>query len=84
METTILKQSAPKPNAINPPTQRWFTSNLIKIGPLASEIFFFEIVDDDADDDDDADGRRTPAYPVPLAQASVYVLFALFNCSSGG
>ena len=49
METTILIQSAPKPNAINPPTQLWFTLNLIKIGLLASEIFFFEIVD----------GRRT-------------------------
>ena len=44
METTILIQSAPKPNAINPPTQSWFTLNLIKIGLLASEIFFFEIV----------------------------------------
>ena len=27
------------------PTQRWFIVNLIKIGPLASEIFYFEIVD---------------------------------------
>ena len=45
METTILIQSAPKPNAINPPTQLWFTLNLIKIGLLASEIFFFEIGD---------------------------------------
>ena len=45
METTILIQSAPKPNTINPPTQLWFTFNLIKIGLLASEIFFFEIVD---------------------------------------
>ena len=45
METTILIQSAPKPNAINHPTQLWFTLNLIKIGLLASEIFFFEIVD---------------------------------------
>ena len=34
METTILIQSAPKPNAINPPTQLWFTLNLIKIGLL--------------------------------------------------
>ena len=70
METTILIQSAPKPNAINPPTQLWFTLNLIKIGLLASEIFFFEIVDgrrrttDDDDDDDDDDGRRMPAYPI--------------------
>ena len=39
METTILIQSAPKPNAINPPTQLWFTLNLVKIGLLASEIF---------------------------------------------
>ena len=45
METTILIQSAPKPNAINPLTQLWFTLNLIKISLLASEIFFFEIVD---------------------------------------
>ena len=45
METTIWIQSAPKPNAINPLTQLWFTLNLIKIGLLASEIFFFEIVD---------------------------------------
>ena len=45
METTILIQSAPKPNAINPPTQLWFTLNLIKNGLLASEIFLFEIVD---------------------------------------
>ena len=45
METTILIQSAPKPNAINPPPQLWLTLNLIKIGLLASEIFFFEIVD---------------------------------------
>ena len=45
METTILIQSAPKPNAINPPPQLWFTLNLMKIGLLASEIFFFEIVD---------------------------------------
>ena len=64
METTVLLQSAPKPKAINPPTLRWFTSNLIKIGPLASEIFFFEIVDDADDDDADADGQRTPAYPI--------------------
>ena len=68
METTILIQSAPKPNAINPPTQLWFTLNLIKIGLLASEIFFFEIVDGrrttDDDDDDDDDGRRMPAYPI--------------------
>ena len=49
METTILIQSAPKPNAINPQTQLWFILNLMKIGQLASEIFFFEIVD----------GRRT-------------------------
>ena len=53
IETTILIQSAPKPNAINPPTQLWFTLNLIKIGLLASEIFFFEIVDGRMDD-----GRR--------------------------
>ena len=58
METTILIQSAPKPNAINPPTQLWFTLNLIKIGLLASEIFFFEIVDGRMD------GRRMPAYPI--------------------
>ena len=72
METTILIQSAPKPNAINPPTQLWFTLNLIKIGLLASEIFFFEIVDgrrttDDGRTDDgrtDDDGRRMPAYPI--------------------
>ena len=66
METTILIQSAPKPNAINPPTQLWFTLNLIKIGLLASEIFFFEIVDGrrTTDDDDDDDGRRMPAYPI--------------------
>ena len=49
METTILIKSAPKPNAINPPTQLWFTLNLIKIGLLASEIFFFD------------DGRTTDA-----------------------
>ena len=60
METTILIQSAPKPNAINPPTQSWFTLNLIKIGLLASEIFFFEIVDGRRrTTDDDDDGRRT-------------------------
>ena len=57
METTILIQSAPKPNAINPPTQLWFTLNLIKLGLLASEIFFFEIVDGRRTTDDD-DGRR--------------------------
>ena len=61
METTILIQSAPKPNAINPPTQLWFTLNLIKIGLLASEIFFFEIVDRRRTDDD---RRRMPAYPI--------------------
>ena len=55
METTILIQSAPKPNAINPPTQLWFTLNL----RLASEIFFFEIVDGRR-----TDGRRMPAYPI--------------------
>ena len=67
METTILIQSAPKPNAINPPTQLWFTLNLIKIGLLASEIFFFEIVDGRRTTDDgrmDDDGRRMPAYPI--------------------
>ena len=66
METTILIQSAPKPNAINPSTQLWFTLNLIKIGLLASEIFFFEIVDGRrrTTDDDDDDGRRMPAYPI--------------------
>ena len=58
METTILIQSAPKPNAINPPTQLWFTLNLIKIGLLASEIFFFEIVDGRRTPTDDDDGRR--------------------------
>ena len=58
METTILIQSAPKPNAINPPTQLWFTLNLIKIGLLASEIFFFEIVDGRTDGQTD-DGRTT-------------------------
>ena len=61
METTILIQSAPKPNAINPPTQLWFTLNLMKIGLLASEIFFFEIVDGRRTDND---GRRMPAYPI--------------------
>ena len=60
METTILIQSAPNPNAINPPAQLWFTLNLIKIGLLASEIFFFEIVDGRTDDD----GRPMPAYPI--------------------
>ena len=55
METTILIQSAPKPNAINAQTQLWFTLNLIKIGLLASEIFFFEIVDGRTD------GRTTDA-----------------------
>ena len=75
METTILIQSAPKPNAINPPTQLWFTLNLIKICLLASEIFFFEIVDGRRTDDGrttdgrtdgrtDDDGRRMPAYPI--------------------
>ena len=64
METTILIQSAPKPNAINPPTQLWFTLNLIKIGLLASEIFFFEIVDGRRRTTDDDDGRRMPAYPI--------------------
>ena len=66
METTILIQSAPKPNAINPPTQLWFTLNLIKISLLASEIFFFEIVDGRRTDDGrtDDDGRRMPAYPI--------------------
>ena len=69
METTILIQSAPKPNAINPPTQLWFTLNLIKIGLLASEIFFFEIVDGRTDGRTDGrrtddDGRRMPAYPI--------------------
>ena len=59
METTILIQSAPKPNAINPPTQLWFTLNLIKIGLLASEIFFSEIVDGRRTDDGRTDGRRT-------------------------
>ena len=58
-----LIQSAPKLNAINPPTQLWFTLNLIKIGLLASEIFFFEIVDGRRTTDDD-DGRRMPAYPI--------------------
>ena len=58
METTILIQSAPKPNAINPPTQLWFTLNLIKIGLLASEILFFEIVDGRTDGRTD-DGRTT-------------------------
>ena len=71
METTILIQSAPKPNAINPPSQLWFTLNLIKIGLLASEIFFFEIVD----------GRRTTdaclSYKLtcePSAQAEIYTI----------
>ena len=62
METTILIQSAPKPNAINPSTQLWFTLNLIKIGLLASELFFFEIVDGRRRTTDDDDGRRMPAY----------------------
>ena len=64
METTILIQSAPKPNAINLPTQLWFTLNLIKIGLLASEIFFFEIVDGRRTTDEDDYGRRMPAYPI--------------------
>ena len=53
VETTIWIQSAPKPNTINPLTQLRFTLNLIKIGLLASEIFFFEIVDGRT-----TDGRR--------------------------
>ena len=47
METTILIQSASKPTTINLLTKSWFTSNLIMIGQLASEIFIIEIVDDD-------------------------------------
>ena len=72
METTILIQSAPKPNAINPPTQLWFTLNLIKIGLLASEIFFFEIVDGRLTDGrrTDDDGRRMPAYPIRMSDNS--------------
>ena len=71
METTILIQSAPKPNAINPPTQLWFTLNLIKIGLLASEIFFFEIVDGRRTDGrTDDDGRRMPAYPIRMSDNS--------------
>ena len=60
------RKSAPKPNAINPPTQLWFTLNLIKIGLLASEIFFFEIVDGRrrTTTTDDDNGRRMPAYPI--------------------
>ena len=45
-ETTILIQSAPKPIAVRSLTKCWFTLNLIKIGPQASEILFFEIVDE--------------------------------------
>ena len=37
-------QSAPKPSAAFPPPQWCYTSNLIKIGQLASEIFKFESV----------------------------------------
>ena len=39
METKILIQSDPKTNAANPPM------TMIEIGPLASEIFLYEIVD---------------------------------------
>ena len=54
METTILIQSAPKPNAINPQTQLWFALNLIKIGLLASEISSLKLwTDDDKTTDDD-------------------------------
>ena len=71
METTILIQSAPKPNAINPPTQLWFTLNLIKIGLLDSEIFFFEIVDGRRTDGRTTDGRRRmPAYPIRMSDNS--------------
>ena len=40
METTILIQSAPKSNAVNPVNIKFD-----QMGPLGSEIFFFEIVD---------------------------------------
>ena len=30
METTILTESAPKPNAVNPSSHSWFTLNLIR------------------------------------------------------
>ena len=52
METTVLIQSAPKPDAAFPPSQWCYTYNLIKIGQLASEIFKFESVDDDGRMDD--------------------------------
>ena len=44
METRVLIQTAPKPYAAFPPPQWCYTSNLIKIGPLASEIFKFKSV----------------------------------------
>ena len=80
METTILIQSAPKPNAINPPTQLWFTLNLIKIGLLASEIFFFEIVDGRWTDDD---GRRMPAYPISSPVSSGELKNSLLDTGQG-
>ena len=52
METTVLIQSAPKPDAAFPPSQWCYTYNLIKIGQLTSEIFKFESVDDDGRTDD--------------------------------
>ena len=52
METTVLIQSAPKPDAAFPPSQWCYTYNLIKTGQLASEIFKFESVDDDGRTDD--------------------------------
>ena len=52
METTVLIQSTPKPDAAFPPSQWCYTYNLIKTGQLASEIFKFESVDDDGRTDD--------------------------------
>ena len=44
METRVLIQSGPKPNAANPPPQWCFRWNLIMIGQLVSEIFMSESV----------------------------------------
>ena len=77
METTVLIQSAPKPDAAFPPSQWCYTYNLIKIGQLTSEIFKFESVDDDGRRRTTDDDGRTDDGPL------VYYKLTLWAFGSG-
>ena len=67
METRVLIQSYPKPNAVNPPPQWCSRWNLILIKQLVSEILMFESVD--ARTHGRTDGRRLESHTISSSRA---------------